>query len=82
MTEVTISTSFRAKALACSTQRGLSRVTGYIYGNRWLDLVCLEVFKKLLAKNGRDIMGYGVKIMKVSENNASNDRTLQRTKDK
>jgi hypothetical protein len=27
MTEVTISTNFRAKALACSTQRGLSHVT-------------------------------------------------------
>jgi hypothetical protein len=82
MTEVTVSTSFRAEALACSTQRGLSRVTGYIYGNRWLDLVCLGVFIKLLAKKGRNTMGYGVKILKVNRNKASTDRTLQRTKAK
>jgi hypothetical protein len=39
--EVTISTSFRANALAFSTQRGISRVTGYFFDDQWLDLVCL-----------------------------------------
>jgi hypothetical protein len=37
---------------------------------------------KLLAKKGRNTMGYGVKILKVNENNASNDRNIQRKKDK
>ena len=54
-TEVTISTIFRADVLSCSTQRGLSLVTWYFFGNQWLDLVCFGVFFiKFLARKGRD----------------------------
>jgi hypothetical protein len=60
MIEVTISTNFRAEALAYSTKRGISRVTGYIYGNQWLDVVCLGVFIKLLVRKEKNTLGYGV----------------------
>jgi hypothetical protein len=46
------------------------------FGLFWVFLI------KLLAKKGRNTMGYGVKIMKVNKNNASTDGTIQRTKDK
>jgi hypothetical protein len=39
-------------------------------------------FNKVAGKEGGNTMGYGVKILKVNENNASTDRTLQRTKAK
>jgi hypothetical protein len=37
---------------------------------------------KLMAKKGRNTQGYGVKILKVNENNASTNKTLQRIKAK
>jgi hypothetical protein len=37
---------------------------------------------KLLARKGRNTQGYGVKILKVNENNDQPDRTLQRIKAK
>jgi hypothetical protein len=37
---------------------------------------------KSLARKGRNTQGYGVKILKVNENNASANRTLQRIKAK
>jgi hypothetical protein len=57
MIEVTVSTYFRAEALACSTQRGLSHVTGYFFGNRWLDLVCLGVLNKVVGNEGEEHSG-------------------------
>jgi hypothetical protein len=39
------------------------------FGNWWLDLVCLGGFIKLLVKKRRGTQGYGVKILKLNENN-------------
>jgi hypothetical protein len=77
---VTIATIFRVEALACSTQRGISCV--YL----WKSVARFGLFRGFLinvdGKEGGNTMGYGVKILKVNGNNASVNRTLQRTKAK
>ena len=40
------------------------------------------VFIKLLEKKGRNTQGYGVKILKMNENNTSSNRNIQRIKAK
>jgi hypothetical protein len=44
--------------------------------------VCFGGFYKVVGKKGRNTQGYGVKIMKVNENNDLANRTLQRIKAK
>jgi hypothetical protein len=36
---------------------------------RWLDLVCFGDFYKVVGKKRRNTQGYGVKILKLNENN-------------
>jgi hypothetical protein len=57
MTKVTVSTYFRDEALAFSTQRGISRVTGYFSDNQRLDLVCFGGFNKVVGKEGEEHSG-------------------------
>jgi hypothetical protein len=42
----------------------------------------LGIFNKVVGKEGEEHMGYGVKILKLNENNDQPDRTLQRIKAK